>query len=163
MKIRFELMVVVVSMVACGQSPSGEPASVDTASALTSAQCIYFDANGKDLICHATGSASHPYTIVKVADGACETTHAAHAGDYITSSDPSSPLYDPTCGGRGCLPQGAPCDATVPCCDGLTCTSGTCVAPPAAAPGECAAVPACETPPCPPPPPCNGGAAAAAP
>ncbi|WP_434391609.1 FG-GAP-like repeat-containing protein [Melittangium boletus] len=26
----------------------------------------------------------------------------------------------------GCLPVKAPCDATVPCCDGLTCQNGTC-------------------------------------
>ncbi|WP_437980245.1 FG-GAP-like repeat-containing protein [Sorangium sp. So ce117] len=29
-------------------------------------------------------------------------------------------------GGQGCLAVNAPCDATVPCCDGLTCQSGTC-------------------------------------
>ena len=159
MKIRPQaLVVLVVAMVACAQSPDPEPVS----SELTSSQCIYFDANGKDLICHATGSASHPYTIVKVADNACENAHAAHAGDYITSADPTSPLYDPTCGGGGCLPKGAPCDATVPCCDGLTCTAGTCVAVAvvAAPPGDCPAAPACTTTPCPPPPPCGGAAGA---
>ncbi|WP_441292514.1 FG-GAP-like repeat-containing protein [Sorangium sp. KYC3313] len=29
-------------------------------------------------------------------------------------------------GGQGCLAVNAPCDPTVPCCDGLTCQSGTC-------------------------------------
>ncbi|WP_437902860.1 FG-GAP-like repeat-containing protein [Sorangium sp. So ce327] len=29
-------------------------------------------------------------------------------------------------GGQGCLAVNAPCDATVPCCDGLTCQSGIC-------------------------------------
>ncbi len=64
--------------------------------------------------------------MVRVSGRACLDDHSAHASDYVTSLDPSSPLYDPTCSGQGCLPVSAPCDATVPCCDGLTCQSGTC-------------------------------------
>ncbi|WP_437805324.1 EGF domain-containing protein [Sorangium sp. So ce1078] len=94
--------------------------------ALTPAQCIYFDPSGTVQICHHTGSARNPYTIIRISDQACINAHSAHAGDYITSTDPSSPLYDPTCNGQGCLPVGAPCDAMPPCCDGLTCQDGTC-------------------------------------
>ncbi|NPD22211.1 hypothetical protein D7Y27_19240 [Corallococcus sp. AB004] len=96
-------------------------------SALTAEQCDYFEVNGKVQICHKTSSKSHPYTIVRVSEQACINAHSAHNGDYVTSLDPTSPLYDPTCSGQGCLSVNAPCDATVPCCDGLTCQSGTCV------------------------------------
>ena len=68
----------------------------------------------KVTICHHTGSASHPYTIIKTSEQGCVSGHAGHSGDYITSTDPSSPTYDPTCQGGGCLPVNAPCDATDP-------------------------------------------------
>lgn len=92
---------------------------------LDDAQCVYFDVNGKDTICHYTGSASHPYTLIKISDQGCIAGHAGHAHDYITSLDSSSPLYDPTCGGGACLPTNAPCDATLPCCNGI-CLNGVC-------------------------------------
>ena len=44
-----------------------------------------------------------------------------HAGDYVA-------VNDPTCQGGGCLPANAPCDATLPCCSGFSCVSGTCQA-----------------------------------
>ncbi|WP_437575223.1 FG-GAP-like repeat-containing protein [Sorangium sp. So ce887] len=94
--------------------------------ALTPEQCNYFDVNGTVQICHMTGSVTKPYTIIRVNEQACINAHSGHAGDYVTSLDPSSPSYDPTCGGQGCLAVNAPCDPTVPCCDGLTCQSGTC-------------------------------------
>ncbi|WP_158621699.1 FG-GAP-like repeat-containing protein [Corallococcus aberystwythensis] len=102
-------------------------AHVGTAdSALTAGQCDYFEVNGKVQLCHKTSSTKHPYTIVRVSEQACINAHSAHDGDYVTSLDPTSSLYDPTCSGQGCLSVNAPCDATVPCCDGLTCQSGTC-------------------------------------
>ncbi|WP_437586227.1 LamG-like jellyroll fold domain-containing protein [Sorangium sp. So ce1000] len=94
--------------------------------ALTPEQCNYFDVNGAVQLCHRTSSATKPYTIIRVSEQACINAHSAHAGDYVTSTNPSSPSYDPTCGGQGCLAVNAPCDPTVPCCDGLTCQSGTC-------------------------------------
>ncbi|HTN92679.1 MAG TPA: calcium-binding EGF-like domain-containing protein [Sorangium sp.] len=101
---------------------------VDSAdSALTGAQCDYFDVNGKVQICHLTSSATHPYTIIKTSVQGCINGHADHPGDYITSTDPSSPTYDPTCQGGGCLPVGAPTDGTLECCDGLISQNGTCV------------------------------------
>ncbi|NOK08533.1 FG-GAP-like repeat-containing protein [Corallococcus exercitus] len=102
-------------------------AHVGTAdSALTAGQCDYFEVNGKVQLCHKTSSTKHPYAIVRVSEQACINAHSAHDGDYVTSLDPTSSLYDPTCSGQGCLSVNAPCDATVPCCDGLTCQSGTC-------------------------------------
>lgn len=88
--------------------------------ALTAAQCSYFDVNGKNTICHRTSSATHPYTIIRTSEQGCINGHAGHAQDYIA-------VGDPTCQGGGCLPVTAPCDATLPCCDGLTCQNGTCV------------------------------------
>jgi hypothetical protein len=146
-------------------------------------QCIYFDINGKDTICHHTGSVSHPFTLIKISDQACINGHSTHADDYITSVDPASPLYDPTCNGQGCLPTAAPCDGTLDCCTG-SCVSGTCVDPCSPNPcengGTCAASGSsftctctggftgtnCEIPPAPPDPcspnPCeNGGTCAA--
>ncbi|XXT24968.1 calcium-binding EGF-like domain-containing protein [Sorangium sp. So ce429] len=83
------------------------------------AQCTFFEVNGKTQICHYTGSASHPYTIIKTSVQGCINGHSGHASDYIA-------VGDPTCQGGGCLPVSAPCDANLPCCDGLTCQNGTC-------------------------------------
>ncbi|WP_437497765.1 calcium-binding EGF-like domain-containing protein [Sorangium sp. So ce1099] len=114
-----------------GTDAPTEPAEhVDSVpSALTAEQCAYFDVNGKIQLCHYTGSAKHPYTIIKTSVQACIDGHAAHAGDYVA-------VNDPTCQGGGCLPVNAPCDATLPCCEGSTCESGTCqvIDPCAAAP-----------------------------
>ncbi|WP_437791806.1 FG-GAP-like repeat-containing protein [Sorangium sp. So ce693] len=120
----------VASCTSAGPSVTGgdhdDEAVGEAHDALTPEQCNYFDVNGTVKICHKTGSTKHPYTIIRVSEQACIDAHSAHAGDYVTSLDPSSPLYDPTCSGEGCLPVNAPCDPTVPCCDGLTCQSGTC-------------------------------------
>jgi hypothetical protein len=103
---------------------------------LTAEQCSYFEVNGKTQICHYTGSAKHPYTIIKTSEQGCIDGHSEHAHDYIA-------VGDPTCQGGGCLPVNAPCDATLPCCDGLQCQNGTCTDPCASAPcqngGACAA------------------------
>ncbi|MDI1449742.1 FG-GAP-like repeat-containing protein [Polyangium sp. 6x1] len=108
-------------------SHEGDEVVGEAHDALTAEQCNYFDVNGTVQLCHKTSSTIHPYTIIRVSEQACVNAHSAHNGDYVTSLDPTSPLFDPTCGGMGCLPVNAPCDATVPCCDGLTCQSGTCV------------------------------------
>lgn len=85
---------------------------------------------------------SHPFTLIKISDQACSNGHAGHAEDYITSLDPASSLFDPTCNGQGCLPTAAPCDGTLDCCSG-SCLSGTCVDPcepnPCQNGGSCAA------------------------
>ncbi|WNG28841.1 hypothetical protein F0U62_36210 [Cystobacter fuscus] len=107
-------------------SHEGDETVGESHDALTAEQCNYFDVNGQVQICHKTSSTIHPYTIVRVSEQACINAHSAHNGDYVTSLDPTSTLYDPTCSGQGCLSVNAPCDATLPCCDGLTCQSGTC-------------------------------------
>jgi hypothetical protein len=109
-------------------APPPEPHFGEASQHLDDDQCIYFDVNGKDTICHHTGSTSHPFTLIKISDQACINGHAGHAEDYITSLDPNSSLYDPTCNGQGCLPTAAPCDGTLDCCTG-SCVSGTCVDP----------------------------------
>jgi hypothetical protein len=105
----------------CNVQPADSGKDVSRSSAsLTADQCTYFDVNGQDTICHHTDSPSHPFTILKTSDQGCINGHSTHPQDYIA-------VGDPTCGGGGCLPQGAPCDATLPCCDGSTCSNGTCV------------------------------------
>lgn len=37
-------------------------------------------------------------------------------------------VNDPTCQGGGCLPEGAPVDSTLPCCEGLSAQNGVCAA-----------------------------------
>ena len=128
---------------ACSGSGAPDEHVDSDESALTAAQCSFFDVNGKDEICHYTGSAKHPYTILKTSEQGCINGHTGHAHDYITSTDPSSSTYDPTCQGGGCLPVGAPTDATLACCDGLISQNGTCVDPCASGPcqndGACGA------------------------
>jgi len=109
-------------------APPPEQHLGETSQHLDGDQCIYFDVNGNDTICHHTGSVSHPFTLIKISDQACSHGHAGHAEDYITSLDPASSLYDPTCNGQGCLPTAAPCDGTLDCCTG-SCVNGSCVDP----------------------------------
>ena len=91
-------------------------------SPLTAAQCMYFAPTGKVVICHATSSGTKPYVILRVSDDGCIDGHVGHATDYVATET------DSTCGGDGCLPNGAPCEvgAELACCDGLTCSDGTC-------------------------------------
>jgi hypothetical protein len=42
-------------------------------------------------VCHRTSSARNPYVIVRTSADGCEG-HALHAGDYVTNTDPTSPL-----------------------------------------------------------------------
>ena len=106
-----------------------DPAPLGTEQAeLTAAQCSFFAASDRVTICHRTGSARNPYTIIRTSTAGCASGHADHAGDYVASSDPASPAYDPTCGGQGCFPAGAPFDGSVECCEGLTAVGGVCTA-----------------------------------
>lgn len=106
-------------LASCG----GDPGVQSTTAALTADQCNYFQVNGKTRICHATGSAKNPYVVLNVSSNACVNAHAEHAGDYVSSGDP-------TCNGSGCLPAGAPWDSNVnvDCCEGLTVQNGVCTA-----------------------------------
>ena len=119
---------------AAGCSGAGEAATDEPVgaaeSALTAEQCAYFGVDGKVQVCHKTNSTTRPYTILKISQQACIDGHGSHAGDYVA-------VGDPTCQGGGCLPQGAPCDATLPCCSGSTCSNGTCVS--SCTPTTCAA------------------------
>lgn len=118
----------VIHLVAgCSGAAPGEQGGADpqeqvgtAESALTPEQCEYYSDNGTVRICHKTQSTSHPYTILKISEQACINAHAQHAHDYVA-------VGDPTCQGGGCLPQGGPCDATLPCCSGSLCVLGRCV------------------------------------
>src|SRR5437870_403120 len=82
---------------------STEPPEVgSTTSALTQAECNFFDVNGKVRICHATGSAKNPYQIIQISDNGCINGHVSHQNDYIATAN------DPDCHGGGCFPVGAP-------------------------------------------------------
>ena len=87
--------------------------------ALSPDQCSYFATDGKIAICHATGSAREPYVSLRISEQACINGHSEHPRDFVSAGDP-------TCSGLGCLPSGAPCDATLGCCDGLACIDGAC-------------------------------------
>jgi hypothetical protein len=117
------LLTVVAGACSSGSS-EGSGSNDPTASGsdkLTTSQCSYFAVDGKTQICHATASEKNPYTSINVDAAGC-ADHAAHPGDYVAVNDPG-------CTGGSCLPKDAPCDATLPCCDGLTCQNGICAAP----------------------------------
>ncbi len=102
----------------CTTGTEKEPSVATATSALSAAQCDYFEANGKVTICHATGSATNPIVVLRVAEAACVNAHSGHAGDRIA--------VDGDCGPDACLPQGAPHDGTVPCCRGFAAVGGIC-------------------------------------
>lgn len=102
--------------------------------AITPDQCTYFQTGAKTAICHATGSPTRPFIVLDLSEQAC-IAHARHASDFVA-------VGDPTCqGGQGCLPGNSPCDATLPCCDGLACVNGTCTEASAAAERVCKYLP----------------------
>lgn len=112
------ISIAIVSLVGCVSTQDETSVSTQEA-ALSVAQCDYFSVNGKVRICHATGSAKNPYTVLQVSENACVNSHTQHAGDYVA-------INDPTCGGQGFLPPGAPCDPTLPCSLGYTCRAAVC-------------------------------------
>lgn len=115
------LSVVVAAIVsgACQSARVEEEAAGVQRSELTAEQCDYFEVGGTTRICHATGSSRNPYVLISVSRQACVAAHAAHARDYVA-------VDNPPCSGQGCLPAGAPCDPTVPCCEGFECRAGAC-------------------------------------
>ena len=113
---RFGSMVQVMSacclvLGACGgRGSASDPEAVRTmASALSVAQCEYFETNGKTTICHATASSKNPYVLIKVSESACINAHADHPRDFID-------VAGGNCNSAACLPETAPCDAALPCC-----------------------------------------------
>jgi hypothetical protein len=100
----------------CGSGLDSHIAS--SSSALTDAQCIFFETNGTDTICHATGSSKHPYVLLRFSEAACINNHAGHAHDFIDFAGGD-------CNNAACLPVGAPCDATLGCCSGA-CNNAVC-------------------------------------
>jgi alpha-tubulin suppressor-like RCC1 family protein len=97
------------------------PTTGEASSALSSAQCSFFaDSKGKVQICHATGSENDPYVSIDVSVSGCINGLAGHPHDYIDVNGAG-------CDAQACLPSGAPCDATLPCCEGLSCINGGCV------------------------------------
>lgn len=124
-------LVTLALTVLCGSCLSDRAPSTGTAAqGLTAEQCNYFAANGRVRICHRTNSVRNPYTVLNIAEAACVNAHSGHGGDYVA-------VNDPTCQGGGCLPELAPCDATLPCCSGLACQGGVCR--PVCEPTSCAA------------------------
>lgn len=115
------LLVGAAGLVAAGCSDTATAVG-EVSSALTAAQCEFFQEGGRVQICHKTSSAKNPYVILRVATEACIQGHAAHEGDYIA-------VNDPYCKGLGCFPVGAPLDGTVECCDGLVEKDGFCACP----------------------------------
>jgi len=95
------------------------PGVVSVVHAVTPEQCQFFAENGKVFVCHQTTSPKNPYVSVLVDIQACVEGHAQHAGDFVG-------FGDPLCQGNSCLAPGAACDATLPCCEGLACSNGSC-------------------------------------
>jgi hypothetical protein len=104
-----------------GGSSHSEKTGV-TSAALSTAQCEYFETNGKTTICHATSSTKNPYVLIKVSESACVNAHASHPRDFIDVSGGN-------CNNAACLPETAPCDPTLPCCGTLSCAGGSCQCP----------------------------------
>jgi hypothetical protein len=112
-------------LIVCGRSDvqvAQQLPGASASSALTVDECNYFDANGTVRICHFTGSAKNPYTILMVSSAGCVDGHSTHPNDYIPTGS------DVDCSGGGCFPAGAPVDPTIPCCGGSQdgiCTDGS--------------------------------------
>jgi len=114
------------------------------AAALTAEQCTFFAEGDKVTICRATPSARKPYVIIRTSTEACINAFAGDDASYIAYGDP-------TCSGLGCFPEGAPCDGSVECCDGLGPIDGYCADIDACASAPCDANATCTDLPAPAP------------
>jgi hypothetical protein len=90
-----------------------------TAAALSQEQCLFFAQGDRVTICHRTGAPGSPYAPLDVNERACAAHADHHANDYVAAGDA-------TCQGGSCLPDGAPSDGTLPCCEGLSSVDGFC-------------------------------------
>gem|GEM_PF-1769548 len=136
----------------CGEEPPAplaaeEPAPAVEEASLTLAQCNYEefqDRRGRVRVCHyAQRRTRAKYVMVKVTPEECED----HIEEHVEGYPDFVAVGDSNCSGDGCLPLNAPCDPTVPCCDGLTCAMSSDPAAAAAGP-HCVDVDACENNPC---------------
>lgn len=112
-------------LIVCGRSSEQaveQPHGAAASPALTVDECNYFAVDGNVRICHFTGSAKKPYTILQVSGAGCVDGHSTHPNDYVPTGT------DLNCSGGGCFPAGAPADPTIPCCDGLIAQAGVCTA-----------------------------------
>jgi hypothetical protein len=110
-------------LIVCGRSNvqvAQQPRGAAASSALTVDECNFFDVDGTVRICHFTGSAKKPYTILLVSGAGCVDGHSTHPNDYVPTGT------DVNCSGGGCFPAGAPVDPTIPCCEGLVAQDGFC-------------------------------------
>ncbi len=124
--VRLSTGLFIVAVAACTEAA---PSTSSSSSELTAEQCMYFQDGGRTTVCHATGSARNPIVQITVATAACRNAHAGHAGDFVA--------VDGSCGPDACLAEDSPCDATLPCCDGLTCgADARCEPPPVTCVGE---------------------------
>ncbi|MCC6622559.1 MAG: putative metal-binding motif-containing protein, partial [Deltaproteobacteria bacterium] len=116
-----------------------------TEAALSTDQCSYAgfqDNQGKLKICHYDSKQKKKkYVISKVTATEC----LEHIKDHVSGFPDFVAVNDNDCSGDGCLPTAAPCDQTVPCCDGLVCADAN--GKPAAS-GHCVDVDACVKSPC---------------
>jgi hypothetical protein len=123
---RLHWQLALVAVVSCGVNDD-LGSTAQRADALTAEQCSHFAEDGQIAICHATESTKNPFVMLRIPRSACVNGHAHHAGDKIAVNG--------SCDPDACLPELAPCDSTLGCCDGLTCEEGACRGPTT---GQCA-------------------------
>jgi hypothetical protein len=146
--VRLLLLLSALVASACAETPGDQGQLGMATSALSVAQCDYepfWDGSGKIQICHYNPKLKKKkFEVRKVTPASCKTHVTEHVIGY-----PDFVAYgDKDCSGDGCLPQAAPCDPTVPCCEGLECVDAS---GQIAATGHCAEVPvidACANNPC---------------
>lgn len=114
------------ALATCGGDPAADDATEEietetSSEALSQAQCRYFTrGTGSTKICHYDSN-KKKFIPTTVNESSC-CKHTGHTKDYVAAGDP-------TCTGIGCIPLGAPCDRTLKCCNGNTCSNGKCVVP----------------------------------
>ena len=89
----------------------------------------------KKPLCHFTGSATTPWTVIEVAEPAWQTHYSHGDHDYIDCCDDTACNAPQTCGGGGvegqcgaaCAANGSTCATNGGCCSGI-CQGGACAA-----------------------------------
>lgn len=112
----------------CGdQTTSFEPADLESnAYALTTSDCTDEAVGRTVTFCHATSSATNPYTVITVSTNACINAHVSHAGDVLPDVNGACcPVEEQDCAGVCGGPAVQDCAGT---CDGTAIEdcAGTC-------------------------------------
>ena len=94
---------VLVMLCCCLKPQDGQEVSSSESALIAPAECMVFEKDGEDDICHSTGSTTKPFVDVRTSNQVCIDIHSKHPSDFIGHTGTGD------CTNVSCLPAAAPC------------------------------------------------------